>query len=190
MPGSEKSANTALLLRAVACVKSSNPQQAAAAVKLPQPDTPLVKDLSNGLHVVYLVDEGDHFIYVQNRHLAESDFSAEGLHECALNNLGQRSEGKARIQPHGPLHAVLLDGNLEASLVLLDHLWDETLKHMAPNGFVAALPARDVLAFCDAESREGVEALRGMVQRVFQGGDHLLTRSLYRRRDGNWEAMN
>jgi uncharacterized protein YtpQ (UPF0354 family) len=179
----------AFLLRAVASVRAADLQAGNAAQRPEALDAPVVRDYGNGLFAVYLVDEGQHFAYVQNRHLASSKFTREGLHECALNNLAQRAQGKAKVQQHGPISAVFLDGMFEASLVLLDHLWDETLASKAPDGFVVALPARDVLAFCNVKSAEGIEALRGVVNRVFPGGDHLLTRTLYRRREGRWEPM-
>jgi uncharacterized protein YtpQ (UPF0354 family) len=179
--------SNAILMRSVAAIRSISGQDLGRSVKLPHAEAPVLRDLRNGLCVAYLVDEGDHFAYVQNAQLADSQFTLEGLHECALNNLAQRARGRASIREHGPVSAVLLDGNFEASLILLDHLWDETLAHRAPTGFVVALPARDVLAFCDAASQEGIEALKGVVQRVFAGGSHLLSQSLYRRREGKWE---
>jgi hypothetical protein len=76
--------------------------------------------------------------------------------------------------------AVLFGGNFEASLVLIDPLWDEHLAHLAPNGYVIAIPNRDILAFCDARCLAGIETLRGMIE-IAQGGDHPITTTLYRR---------
>lgn len=184
-------AHNALLIRAVASVRiASSPVDGGDAVELPHEASPVIKDLGNGLCVVYLVDEGNHFVYVQNQHLAQSGFNAGGLHECALSNLARISEGKAKVQQHGAVYGVFLDGMFEASLILLDHLWDETLAHLAPNGFVVALPSRDVLAFCDAGSAAGVRELQGVVERVFaEGGSHMLTRTLYQRRQRAWQPM-
>lgn len=186
MPASAET--NARLLRSVACLKVSDTEDLAgfAGAVLPEAEAPLVKDLGYGLFATYLVDEGAHLRYVQNRDLTDSDFTAEGLHECALNNLARSCEGKAQVQQHGPIRGVFFDGVLEASLMLIDPLWDVHLAHLAPNGFVAALPARDVLAFCDTSSKEGIEALRQMAARVTATGDHLLTQKLYTRRSGRW----
>lgn len=175
------------LLQATACVKTSRSiSDGSGAVTLEDGDAPVLKDLGSGLFVAYLVDDGHNLVYVQNHHLNGSQLTPEGLYELGLHNLAVRAAGKARMQQHGEVHAILLDGMFEASLVLLDDLWDNTLKHLAPNGFVAALPARDVLAVCDAKSEQGIASLRNMVNRVFAGGDHLLTQDLYRRENGVW----
>lgn len=90
------------------------------------------------------------------------------------------------MQPHGNIFAMFLDGSFEASLLLVDPLWDEALVGYAPNGFIVAVPARDVLAFADAKSAAGVAELRMLVGRLFPGGDHLISPDLYRRDSGRW----
>ncbi len=175
------------LLRATACVKASNsvmPQTGGAV--LPEADLPVLKDLGNGLCVVYLVDTDDSLLYVQNHHLAGSNLTPEGLHELGLHNLAERVSDKTRMQQHGAVYGLFADGLFEASLILLDNLWDETLAHLAPNGFIAALPSRDVLAVCDAASGQGIESLNSLAKRVFEGGDHVLAPVLYRRQNGRW----
>ena len=69
---------------------------------------------------------------------------------------------------------VLCGGSFEASLILIDELWEDTLDHFAPNGFIAAFPCRDILAFCDAESAAGIEQLRQIITRA-EEGDHQIT---------------
>lgn len=90
------------------------------------------------------------------------------------------SENSVKVRPYGDLFAVLFDGNFEASLILIDALWDEHLAHLAPDGFVAAIPNRDILVFCDAKSETGVERLRSIVSRA-KGLDHPITSTLYLR---------
>jgi hypothetical protein len=60
--------------------------------------------------------------------------------------------------------AVLFDGNFEASLILVDGLWDKALAHFAPNGFLAALPSKNVLAFCDMRTPMGPQLLRRIIE--------------------------
>lgn len=49
-----------------------------------------------------------------------------------------------------------------------------------------ALTARDVLAFCDAKSLQGIVELKQLVRRITPNGDHLLTETLYYRLNGQW----
>lgn len=145
-------------------------------------DAPVARNLGNGLVVVYVVDHGDHFSYVQHRHLKSAGVVEGALHERAIANLvAMLEEREARWQKTvDGVSAIFFDGIFEASLILVDFLWDEALAHLAPNGFVVAIPARDILAFSDAHSEAGIAELRRVIARV-QGGDHLLKPVLYRR---------
>jgi hypothetical protein len=53
---------------------------------------------------------------------------------------------------------VIFDGALEASLILIDDLWNEELAHFAPNAVTAAVPCRDIFVFSDAENASGILA--------------------------------
>src|SRR5262249_22782603 len=148
--------------------------------------SPVIRDLENGLLVLYVVDVGESLEFVQHRHLRAADIDADALHAMAMSNFRQSMEERTRMQPHGNIFALFLDGNFEASLILVDELWDESLDEYAPNGFVVAIPARDMLAFTDAASASGIEELQGVVSRVWPDGDHLIASELYRRDAGRW----
>ena len=58
------------------------------------------------------------------------------------------------------------------------------------NGFVAAIPAaRDVLAFCDTDSVEGLAELRDLIARI-KNGDHMLSPELFRRGEAGRFPLN
>lgn len=159
------------------------------AVALGHDESPVLRDLGNGLLVAYIVDSGQSLEYIQNRHLSKAKITEDELHATAMTNLFAFMGERTRMQPHGNIFAMFLDGNFEASLMLVDQLWDESLIGYAPNGFVAAVPARDVLAFADAKSDAGITELRGVVDRLFPDGDHLISRDLYRRGAGRWQRF-
>jgi uncharacterized protein YtpQ (UPF0354 family) len=153
-------------------------------------DSPVLKSLQNGLLVSYIVDTGSHFEYVQNRHLRSEGCDEDTLHRNAVENLAKLAQEKLRVSTYQGFYAALLGGNFEASLLLVDSLWDEDLAHLVSNDFLACIPARDILAFRDSASRVGEDELRGQVGRVWSGADHLLTQSLYRRRGIRWERVD
>lgn len=169
--------------KAVAYLKVQAPRE--NAVSLSESDSPVLVDLNNGLVVAYVVDDGQSFSYIQHYHLAEAGIEIQQLHEYGLSNLKQIAAEQLQVREYGPIYSVFLDGNFEASLILVPELWDKGLAHLVQGEFIAALPARDVLAFCDASSSEGIAELRKVVLRV-AGGDHLLTTSLYRRMGSHW----
>src|SRR5262249_59063451 len=100
----------------------------------------------NGLLVCYITDTGDALRYLQNRDLDEAALDAEALHEVALGNLARLTSGRVRLLPQGDFFGLLLDGNFEASLLLLDDLWDGALAGYPGSGLVPAVPAPAVPA--------------------------------------------
>jgi hypothetical protein len=159
----------------------------APVVTLGADDAPVLRAFAPGLLTTYLIDEGDSFSYVQGRDLREAGLGEEELHRLAVANLSELAEGKVTVRQNGPVWAVFLDGNFEASLTLLDDLWTRGLREYADDP-VVAIPARDILAFCDVESGAGLSELRAVVKRTWQAGDHLLSESLYRRVEGTWRV--
>ena len=179
--------SSALCVRAIAYLKANEPAS-TDSIQLSQADSPVLLDLNNGFHVAYVVDEGDQFTYIQNRHLADSGLTPIQLHQYGLENLANLAREKLRIQPYGSVFAVILDGNFEASLILIDGLWTQGVAHLVGAGFTAAIPTRDILAFCDSASLEGIHELHQVVARV-SNGDHPLVSSLYQRKESGWVAL-
>ena len=169
-----------LISRAVAYLKPSEPSDKAQASLLDNNDSPVLLPVTDGLALAYVVDEPHGLVFVQHRHLHDVGMTAQQLHNTAMTNLGKLCADKLRVEKHGPIYGVFLDGNFEASLFVLESLWQRDLAHLVDKGFAICLPARDILAFCDMDSQEGVAALRQMIGRVHDGGDHLLTRTIFR----------
>jgi hypothetical protein len=174
--------------KALAYLKPSVPDSdPSPVVTLGTDDSPVLRAFAPGLLTAYLIDEGDSFSYVQGRDLREAGVGEEELHRLAIANLSELAEDKITVRQNGPVWAVFFDGNFEASLMLIDALWSRGLREYADDP-VVAIPARDILAFCDVESAAGLSELRAVVKRAWQTGDHLLSESLYRRVDGMWRV--
>lgn len=54
---------------------------------------------------------------------SESGQEPEGLHECALNNLAQSCEGKAKVKQHGPVYGVFLNGMFDELARRVPRIW-------------------------------------------------------------------
>jgi uncharacterized protein YtpQ (UPF0354 family) len=174
--------------RAIAYVKPNlTADEQSPAISLNREDSPILRDLHNGLSVAYLVDEGRSFGYLQNRHLASAGIDEDKLHQTAIDNLYSLAERHLRVQPHGKVFALFMEGNFEASVLLLDTVWDISLAKHVNGNFVAAIPARDVLAFGDSTSPEAIAELRDVIKRLkWKGADHPISDSLYRRINYAW----
>lgn len=155
-------------------------------VALGDDDSPVLTPLGGDLLVSYLIEQGDQFTYVQGRDLAKFGGSSRTLHERAVGNLARMSEGRITTREAGSIQALFLDGIFEASLLLMDDLWDERLRPYFTSAPLVAVPSRDVLAFGDRSSAAATEELRAVIDRVWPHGDHLLSRTLYVRDNGRW----
>jgi len=168
--------------KAIAYLKSKVAADPAhPSVRLSDEDSPVLLDIGNGLVVAYVVDGQDSLMFVNRRDLRDHQLDVPSLHAIGLENLLQLSREKTRVQPYGNIFAVFLDGNFEASLLLLDPLWDKGLRHLFPGPYAAAIPARDLLAFGDASSTGAIEDLTALIGRTFPDGDHLLSDRIFTR---------
>lgn len=103
------------------------------------------------LMITFLVEDhqNDYFQYVQNKHISEEGLDEEQLVEIGINNLYKLADEK-ELRVHTlseGCFALILDGNFEASLIVLDDLWEHSLKEFVSNGYAVAIPARDILCF-------------------------------------------
>jgi hypothetical protein len=177
--------------RSIAYLKRKLPEDGSPALSLGYEESPVLRDLNNGLLVSYLVDEENSFSYVQHRHLLAAEIDENAVHQAAIENLYRIAERHLKIQQHGPVFTVFMEGNFEASVLLLDAVWDNSFANYIRGDFVAAIPSRDVLAFGDSSSTEGIAELRAIIDRVATGSsDHIVSTSLYRRCNRVWSTYD
>lgn len=162
----------AFLSRSLACLLPSAP---------PEGDDPLlVRGLGHGFMVGYAVPEEGEPQWIRQRHLAAANATLAEVHRQAMDNLFTLCACHIHVQQFGAVFGVFIDGKFEASMFLLERLWQQDFVNLVDKGYAIAAPARDVLAFCDIDSTEGKAELKRMVERVWRGGDHLLSRELFR----------
>ena len=111
------------------------------------------------------------------------------IHEAALGNLGVRFSAGFQVNAYGSWFGLVLDGNFEASTLLVDALWENSLRQFVEGEFAVAVPARDVVAFCDAASPQGLAELYAVVERVYPSADHQLLASLLKRTGSGWHPL-
>jgi hypothetical protein len=153
-------------------------------------DAPVERALGNGFVADYVVPEDERLLPVRPAHLCAAGLAVEALHEAALANLAALVQARAEVHHYGRIHAVLMGADLEASVLLCDPFWDAWHTALAPGGFVAAIPGRDVLAFGDAASAGALRELDDLCTRMAPALEEPLAERLYRRIDGRWIAMS
>ena len=136
------------------------------------------------------MDKGQSYGYVQNRHLEDDGISADDLHQIGLRNLKSLiAQRNARVQPHGNVFAFLAGGDFEASIMLLDEFWEYEFRKFVTGKLATVIPARDVLAFCGADSADGIAELQGVINRVWPTGNHLVSDKIYVRQPTGWRVL-
>ncbi|SDJ60346.1 DUF1444 family protein [Microbulbifer yueqingensis] len=172
--------------KAIAYFKQIIPGEGPLIVDIPDDDQPFCLPFSEDISIFFLIDNGDNYTLVQNRDLERQNISPAQLFEIGINNLDNIRENEIEVSKHNETLIFSGNGNLEASLLLIPELWDIGLESFCPNGYVAAIPARDVLAVCDRNDSESISELREIIERVWPGGDHLLSKTLFVRENGRW----
>ncbi|MEY8350793.1 DUF1444 domain-containing protein [Bacillus cereus] len=145
------------------------------------------------LILTFLVEDhqNDSFQYVQNRHISGEGLDEKQLLEIGIDNLYKLADAK-ELRFHTLTEgcfALILDGNFEASLIVLDDLWDYSLKEFVSNGYAVAIPARDILVFCDCNARNGIEKMKSIIEKVWEDGEHLLIDKILVRSEGKWSYL-
>lgn len=149
-------------------------------------DGPIVRQFSTSLIITYMIDEPGALVFVRERDVDRT--MRDDLHARALDNLRQHTQRrKLRFEPKGATHVAKLDGQHDASLLLLDELWDPPTRVVDPEGeLVVAVPHRNVLAFTGSTARGGVVQLRGAIA---SAKDKALSAELFVRREKRWEPF-
>lgn len=173
-------------------ITSDTPSRSAAhRAAEPPDDRPVITRLGAEVGITYLVEADGEFVPVRERHLDQLDGRRDRLARIGLHNLMVRAAERMEVRTYNNVFTVSLDGHFEASLSLLNTLWDERLAGMVPSSPVLAMPTHDVLAFCDAGSSQGIAELCEMVARVWRNTPpgKALSRDLFHRRTGHWKRI-
>ena len=165
----------------------SGDDNGGADLELDKSDLPVCIQFADDFSIFFLADAGEYFEMVQNKHLEDAGISKEALLDIGKDNLGAIAHNITITENNGVLYFTG-SGNFEASLLLVSEIWDDWLKEYCPNGYVAAIPARDILIVTERGNSEGIDKLISTVNKIWPDGDHLLTKSLFHYKNCNWES--
>jgi uncharacterized protein YtpQ (UPF0354 family) len=156
------------------------------SIELDRGDLPVCINFADDFSIFFLADCGEYFEMVQVKHLEDAGISEEALLEIGKRNLGSIAHNIEITENNGVLYFTG-SGNFEASLLLVPEIWNEWLIEYCPRGYVAALPARDILVVTDLANSEGIDKLVSIVDNIWPDGDHLLTKNLFHYKNSNWK---
>jgi uncharacterized protein YtpQ (UPF0354 family) len=148
---------------------------------------PVCERLAADIWIVYAVDSPKATFPLSASGLQSLGLKREDLHALAMKNLPKVI---SRIEKHGNGPSFLLSaGNCyEASLLLIDGLWDQ-LQRTVTGDIVAVVPTRTIVLFTGAGSNEGISAMRERAKQVYAAEHHPVSQTLLRRNTGKWEPF-
>ncbi|MBD9668012.1 DUF1444 family protein [Variovorax sp. VRV01] len=171
-----------LLVPLIKVVELDDPS--TAVLTLSHDDSPVTRPFAADLIVMYAVDLPTHFQFVSYGDLKNASMTQEELHSLALRNLPTRVP---KIELHGQpsRYMVTAGGNLEATLLLLDSMWEQFEEQM-PGELLAVAPARDLL-FVSASGWDGaLSFMQEMASRDLPEKRYALSKCVFARRGGIW----
>ncbi|HWQ93240.1 MAG TPA: hypothetical protein VN673_16315 [Clostridia bacterium] len=153
-------------------------------------DTPLTEPLVGDLIVTYAFDLSEAFQMVCPQDCQRLGIQPGQIRAIAVANL-KRQLGNIGRQGEPPLLKMVVGGNLEACLLLVDDIW-QSLAGKIPPEIVVGVPTRDVLLITTTSSTKGgLQMLRDAVKEAHgQETTHALTQQLLVRRGDRWEVFD
>jgi uncharacterized protein YtpQ (UPF0354 family) len=156
------------------------------------PELELMSDsLIGDVNIFYAFDFPAHFVYVSAYDCNTLEIIPAALRKLSIRNLTKRRRKPEILRPSDAAVMLRLDGDIETSLLLVDHLWSQLGRGLAGET-VVAVPSRDVLVASGTQVTGGIEALRRAVNRRWENPEarnQLLTRSLLVRRGTSWQVF-
>jgi uncharacterized protein YtpQ (UPF0354 family) len=147
---------------------------------------PVQINLNERLHIEFLMDEGKDYQYVVNEFLDKSKMSKEQLLERSIDNLWSKIESGLKVYPVGNVKGLVMGGDFEASLFIIDQLWDKSFADKSKGEIIVAIPARDMITFGYSKVESTIDELNAIINRTWKNGDQLITKQLYIRKNSNW----
>jgi uncharacterized protein YtpQ (UPF0354 family) len=144
---------------------------------------PLVADL----FVAYAYDRKDSLTYARWPDLDKMGVARPALRQTAIINLRTRLPPQLSTRGDGKSLMLVAGGNFEASLILLDDVWNQ-LGASRKGDLVVCLLARDVCLVTSTDTPEGIASLKAARERLCNGGtpSNFISKTLLQRRRGVW----
>lgn len=139
------------------------------------------------LGVVFGIDKGSHYEWLQNKHVDPS-FNANDLVNKAYANLMKQVSGTLSINILREGLGMLTNCNrLESSLVLVHQVWDAIFNALKTKDLLFSIPTQDVLFFCDINHAENVKVFKGKTAEIFGNPSYpkKLSPNIYRKEGTN-----
>ena len=167
-------------------LKSTSPfAHQGEAIAFSEEDSPVMRDFAADLSVLYAFNQPDYLAYATNRELSQNGVTAEQLHSVAVSNISKHIGEVVFRQLDDGLYGVTCGGVLEASLLLLDGLW-EKLTSQLPGIPLAVVPARDLLFVTGSKVPGSMQKIAKCARVPVANKALALSQTILARTNGQW----
>lgn len=149
-------------------------------------DSPVARPFAADIVIVYAFNEPSQLVYMSRRQLAQSGMSEDELHALAVANLPKCLPDLNFRELDGGLFGVSCGGVFEASLLLLDPLWEQ-LAPQLPGLPLAVVPARDLLFVTGSKNQGSMQKIGRCARAELAQPELELSRVVLSRSRGRWE---
>jgi len=162
-------------------------RQSVAQMDPKKPLETVVEDFSGDLIVIYAEDGPQSMRYISPKDLETAKIARADLRKLACENLEKLLPP---IQRHGGngSYMITAGGTYEASLLLLDSIWNDG-KLDVQGDIVVAVPTRDLLLVTGSKDAAGLEKTRKVVENATRRGPYQVTPKLLVYRKGKFEEF-
>lgn len=152
-------------------------------------DPKLMKEhLCGDLWVVYAVDLPTQISTLTRDQMRSAGVSEGELRELAIKHLKQ-IVSTVEQEGEGPWYQLKTGDGYEASLLLFEDMWDNIAKSLKGNP-VVAIPSRNTLLYTDSHSPEGINAIRGLSEKISRSEPYTVSETLIVRTAGKWAVFH
>ena len=151
---------------------------------------PVGEPLVDDLWIAYVLDQPRGMTYLsRDHHLPQLELAEGELRARAVANLWAAQD---HVRVHGipgAGHLLLTcGGNYEASLLLVDELWERLAPHLRGDP-VVSVPTRDVVAIVGSEDLDQLAQLALAAESIYEQGSYPVWPNLLTRREGRWVEL-
>ena len=145
------------------------------------------KRVVGDLYRYYCVDSKTSIAILNTKVIARLQRENKNPDGIALRNI-LRLSGPVNFREGEDVVLVTSGGNYEASLILVNGVWQKLTERLGSN-LVFAVPNRDIFVVARASSAKAVELLKANARRSFSNGSYPVSRKIYRWRNGRISVL-
>jgi uncharacterized protein YtpQ (UPF0354 family) len=138
--------------------------------------------------IVFAFDRPQSMTYARAADLEALNISPDELRKLASENLRRRLPPALNTRSDGKSFLFAIGGNFEASLLLIDEVWDQLTRQL-PGDVIVCVLARDVCLVTSTGTPGGLESLLAARDRICAGSvppSNFISKSLLRREGNSW----